>query len=429
VVHDVIVIGGGLAGLACALRLQQQGIEALVLEGADRVGGRVRTDRVEGFALDRGFQVYLTAYPEGRRVLDLEALGLRPFYPGALVRRRGRFHKVADPWRRPFDALVSLASPVGTLGDKLRVRALRARARNGAVEERLSAPQTTTLAALRRDGFGDAMIDAFFRPFLGGVFLERELETSSRMLEFVFRMFSAGDAALPLGGMQAIPEQIFLRLPAGAVRTETLVVGVDREGVTLAGGKRLPARAVVIATEGPEAARLAAGDLDRAGGAAPGAARGTTCLYFAASQPPVAEPILVLAGDGPADGPVNNLCVPSLVQPAYAPPGAALVSVTVVGVPALGDAALQAAVLDQLTGWFGAAVRGWRHLRTYRIPYALPSATPADLDPPSRAARLREGLYVAGDYRESPSIQGALVSGRLAAEALIAESERRGTIA
>ena len=428
-VHDVIVIGGGLAGLACALRLQQQGIEALVLEGADRVGGRVRTDRVEGFALDRGFQVYLTAYPEGRRVLDLEALGLRPFYPGALVRRRGRFHKVADPWRRPLDALVSLASPVGTLGDKLRVRALRARARNGAVEERLSAPQTTTLAALRRDGFGDGMIDAFFRPFLGGVFLERELETSSRMLEFVFRMFSAGDAALPAGGMQAIPEQLALRLPSEAVRTDTVVLAVDRDGVTLAGGKRLPAQAIVIATEGPEAARLAAGALESAPGAAPPAVRSTTCLYFAAARPPVAEPILVLSGDGPADGPVNNLCVPSLAQPGYAPSGAALVSVTVLGLPALGDAALRAAVLDQLTGWFGVQVRGWQHLATYRIPFALPAATPADLDPPSRPVRLREGLYVAGDHRENPSIHGALVSGRRAAEALIAESERRGTIA
>jgi phytoene dehydrogenase-like protein len=428
VVHDVIVIGGGLAGLACALRLQQQGIEALVLEGADRVGGRVRTDRVEGFALDRGFQVYLTAYPEGRRVLDLEALGLRPFYPGALVRRRGRFHKVADPWRRPLDGIAGLASPVGTLGDKLKVRALRRRACGGTIEERMRAPQTTTLAALRADGFSDGMIDAFFRPFLGGVFLERELQTSSRMLEFVFRMFSVGDAALPVSGMQAIPEQLSLRLPVGAVRTDTVVVGVDRDGVTLAGGRRLPARAVVIATEGPEAVRLAAGELGAAAGPAP-AARGATCLYFAASKAPVAEPILVLAGDGAGDGPVNNLCVLSQVQPGYAPPGASLVSVTLVGVPALGEAALLAAVLDQLTGWFGAAVRGWQHLRTYRIPYALPSATPGELDPPSRPVRLRDGLYVAGDHRETPSIQGALVSGRLAAEALIAESERRGTIA
>ena len=427
-VHDVIVVGGGLAGLACALRLQQQGIEALVLEGADRVGGRVRTDRVEGFALDRGFQVYLTAYPEGRRVLDLGALGLRSFYPGALVRRRGRFHKVADPWRRPLDGIAGLASPVGTLGDKLKVRALRRRVRGGTIEERLSAPQTTTLAALRRDGFSDGMIDAFFRPFLGGVFLERELQTSSRMLEFVFRMFSVGDAALPVSGMQAIPEQLSLRLPVGAVRTETVVVGVDREGVTLAGGKRLPARAVVIATEGPEAVRLAAGELGATAGPVP-AARGATCLYFAASKAPVAEPILVLAGDGAGDGPVNNLCIPSQVQPSYAPPGASLVSVTVIGVPALGDAALLASVLDQLTGWFGAEVRGWKHLRTYRIPYALPSATPGERDPPSRPVRLREGLYVAGDHRENPSIQGALVSGRLAAEALIAESERRGTIA
>ncbi len=422
-VHDVIVVGGGLAGLACALRLQQEGIEVLVLEGSDRIGGRVRTESVNGFALDRGFQVYLTAYPEGRRVLDLDALRLKPFYPGALVRRGGRFHKVADPWRRPFDALASLASPVGTLGDKLRVRALRRRARGGTIEERMSAPQATALEALRGDGFSEPMIDAFFRPFLGGVFLERELATSSRMLEFVFRMFAEGDAALPAGGMQAIPEQLALRLPAGAVRTGTVVLAVDREGVTLTGGRRLPSRAVVIATEGPEAARLAGGVL----GSAFAPPRGVTCLYFAAPKPPVDEPILVLDGEG--RGPVNNLCVPSAVQPTYAPAGASLVSASVLGVPALGDAALEAAVLEQLMGWFGDLVRRWEHLRTFRIPYALPAATPAELDPPSRPVRLREGLYLAGDHREGPSIQGALVAGRRAAEALIEDLGARGSFA
>lgn len=409
---DAVVVGAGLAGLACALRLEAAGLEVALLEAAEAPGGRVRTDLFEGFRLDRGFQVLLTAYPEARRVLDYVALELRPFLPGALVRHGGGFHRVGDPLRRPQDAFATLRAGFGTLADKLRVLRLRRETTAGALDALLERPETTARERLHDAGFGDEFVAAFFRPFFGGILLDRELRGSSRMLDFVFRMLALGDTALPAHGMQAIPDQLAARLRPGTLRTRTRVEAVDAVAVTLDTGERLRARMVVVATEGPEAARLTHGL------ATPGS-RGACCLYFAAERPPLDEPVLVLDGDG--HGPVNNLCVPSEVAPSYAPAGASLVSATVVGVPQLAGADLERAVRQQLSGWFGPEALRWRHLRTYRIPHAQPAQEPPALEPPWRPTRLANGIHVCGDHRENASINGALRSGRRAAEALLAE--------
>lgn len=409
---DVLVVGAGLAGLCCARRLAERGLSALVLEASDGVGGRVRTDEVGGFRLDRGFQVLSTAYPEARAVLDYGALDLRTFYPGALVRFGGRFHRIADPWRHPLEGIAGALSPIGSFADKLRVARLRHRACTGSLAELLARPETTGERLLRQLGFTDAMIDRFFRPFMGGVMLDRNLGASSRMLELVIRMFAGGDAALPANGMGAIPAQIAAALPAGSVRVAAPVAAIDAGRCTLRSGEVVTGRAIVVATEGPAAARLL--DLPP-----PSASRRVTCLYYTAAHPPIAEPILVLDGDG--RGPVNNLCVPSAVAPGYAPPGTALVSATVLGTSAHDDDALDAAVRTQMTEWFGTSVREWRHLRTYRIDYALPGIDTPTLESPDRSIRLRPGLYVAGDHRVSASIQGAMTAGRHAADAVAAE--------
>ncbi|MBE3032537.1 MAG: FAD-dependent oxidoreductase, partial [Actinobacteria bacterium] len=167
---DVIVVGAGLAGLCCARELASQGVDVLVLERSDAAGGRLRTDEVDGFLLDRGFQVLLTAYPEARRALDYERLGLRPFYAGALVRHRGGFARVADPLRHPLDAARNLRSGPGSLVDKLRVARLRRRLSRASLNEVLEAPQVTTAEALRLEGFSREIVDGFFRPFFGGIF-------------------------------------------------------------------------------------------------------------------------------------------------------------------------------------------------------------------------------------------------------------------
>jgi len=407
---DVLIIGGGLAGLCCALRLHQNGLSFQVLEASDGVGGRVRTDKVEGFLLDRGFQVLLTAYPEARKVLDYDALNLHPFYPGALIRYKGRTHRFADPWRHPIDGIMGLFSPIGSVSDKLKVRKLRQQVLTGSLQDLYQRTETTTLHALRNMGFSENMIDCFFRPFIGGVFFDPSLGVSSRMFEFGFRMFSMGDTALPLGGMGAIPEQIASRLPGGTVRTGARVESIQKEEVVLHSGETIKARALVLATEGPEVARLL-GDQERPG------SRSVTCVYFAADEPPFSEPLLVLNGEG--KGPINSLCCPSSVAQNYAPKGKSLVSVTMIGTPDQDDQQLESAVRGQLIDWFGPRVKDWRCLRTYRILHALPMQTPPVSDPASRPHQIRPGLFVCGEYQSVASIQWAMVSGRQAAEAVI----------
>ncbi len=413
---DVLIIGAGLAGLCGARRLAAHGISCLILEASDGVGGRVRTDVVDGFLLDRGFQVLLTAYPEAQQSLDYPALDLRRFYAGALVRVDGRFQRVADPWRHPVDAVRTLFSPIGTLRDKLAVARFRGEVRSGALDDLFHHEETTTLEALQAAGFSHAMIEPFFRPFFGGVFLDSTLRTSSHMLAFVFRMMSLGDTALPAHGMGAISQQLANALPPGTVRTRAPVAEVKSGTVILASGEHLSAPAVVIATDGSTAARLS-------GTLLPVSSQSTTCLYFTAPQAPIAEPVLVLNGEG--RGPVNSFCVVSAVAPSYAPPGAALLSATVIGNPPHDDEVLEAMVRAQLAQWFGPDVhQHWRHLRTYRIPHALPQQVPPSFVGSDRPARLQPGLFVCGDHYDTASINGAMRSGRRAAEAVIADLAR-----
>ena len=270
---DVVIIGGGIAGLACATHLHRSGTSFLLLEASDRLGGRLRTDRVEGFLLDRGFQMLLASYPDAQRLLDLEALDLHELYPGALVWAEGRLHRVADPFRRPLDAIAAARSPVAGWRDYRALARLRARTKVTSNEQLLARRETTALETLRECGLSERITERFFRPFLAGVFLDPQLETSSRMLDFVLRMFATGFAALPAGGMESIPAQLAESLPASALRLHARVETVEGTALTLA-DERIEARAVVVATDGREAARLLSGQVR-----AP-EPRGMTCLYF-----------------------------------------------------------------------------------------------------------------------------------------------------
>jgi phytoene dehydrogenase-like protein len=190
--HDVLVIGAGLAGLTAALELYRAGKKVLILEATDQVGGRVATELVDGYCLDVGFQVLLTAYPETKKYLNYGQLGLQNFGAGAIILHKGKRHLLADPLRHPAHVLSSLLAPVGSLQDKLNIFWLRQRLKNTNLNEVFSRPETSTYEELRKYGFSEKIINTFFRPFLGGVFLERELQTSSRMFSFVYKMFSEG---------------------------------------------------------------------------------------------------------------------------------------------------------------------------------------------------------------------------------------------
>ena len=408
---DVIIVGAGLSGLCCALELQEKGISCQIVEKLDQVGGRVRTDKVDDFLLDRGFQVLLTAYPEAQRLLDYKALDLQRFYNGALIHKKGSFHRVADPLRHPDKAFATLRAPIGSIGDKIRMLPLRRNLLASTLDDLFSKPETTTLDALkRRWSFSDRMIDDFFRPFIGGVTLDRSLKTSSRSFEFVMQMFSKGDAAVPAQGMQAIPEQLASRLAEGTIHFNTIVKGVDeQQGIIWEDGSSTKPKAIVVATEGPAASTIT--------GSLPAPrSQSVACLYFSAAKAPIDEPVLMLNSN--SSGLVNNVVVMSAVAPSYAPPGAALLSVSVLGTPTLDDSSLVQAVQEELRPWFGSEVQQWQHIKTYRITHALPVQEPPALEPPEKPSRLESGIFICGDHRGHASIQGAMHSGTRTAHAI-----------
>ena len=409
----VLIIGAGLAGLACARRLTQSGIACTVLESSDDVGGRVRTDHMEGFQLDRGFQVFLTEYPEARQTLDYPSLGLKPFYPGALVRYAGQFHRMSDLLRWPQDIVQSLLGPIGSLADKFRMLGLRRDALKHHLCATVGSQSRSTRDVLQAYGFSEVMQERFFRPFLGGVFLEQALSTPGWIFELVWAAFSRGAAALPRDGMGAIAQQLAAALPAGTIRLETPANRIEETSIVLESGERLTGDALVIATDYATAARL------RSESPPPGAARESTCLYFDAPAPPIRGPWLILNGD--AEGSVRTLCVLSEAAPSYAPPGRALISISLsdrLDTPA-GD--LSQLVRTSLRAWFGPLVDAWRHLRSDRIRGALPPVDLLHAHDGVVSPRLTAGLYLSGDYRESGTFDGALLSGRKAADAVISD--------
>lgn len=405
----VVVVGAGLAGLVCARRLHRAGIPVLVLDAADRPGGRLKTDVVDGFRLDRGFQTLFTAYPAAQVELSYEALHLCRFASGALIYHDGELHDLDgdNPLKTAFDTYLSLA-------DKLRLIEWTWECRGMSLRQVWRMPDMPTYRHLRQRGFSTDFIERFARPFLGGIFLDRSLDVSRQMFTFVWKMLSEGDTVVPEAGIEAIPRQLAADLPTASLRMNSRVKSLfgDRRvtGVTLESGETVSARAVILATEAPVAQALS-------GFGTPIEPRSQVCLYFAAPEPPVDQPKIVLrTGDG-----LVNLVVPvSEVNPAATPAGQHLVSVTLNGDHALADADLAKAVKAEVAPWFAPrVVDEWRLLAVYRLPFAqfhqpahfrnhLPATTPG-----------RDGLYLAGEYTEHSSIQGALASGQTCADIVV----------
>lgn len=407
----VVVVGAGLAGLAAARHLRGRGVEVVVLEASDAVGGRVRTDVVDGYRLDRGFQLYNPSYPEGARVLDHDALDLRPFVAGAriVVSRGGRrrVERVADPLRQPSWAVPSLLARIGSPVSTARFGAYALSRAVRPVQSLLRDPDVTSAEALRRAGADEELIERVLRPFLSGVFLESELATSRRFLDVVLKSFVRGTPGVPALGMQRIPEQLAAGLD---IRFGHRVASVSADGVDVAGGDAHRADAVIVAAD-PAAAAGLIPDI-----VAPEPHSVTTWYYRPSCAPgELADGQGVLVLDGAGRGPLVNTVVLTHAAPEYAPAGGALVSASALGV--CDTAEQEIAVREHLAWLYGVPTRDWELIASYPIPYALPAMpVPFELQRPVRTG---SGVYVAGDHRDTSSIQGALVSGRRAAQAVL----------
>lgn len=403
---EIAIVGAGLAGLAAAVDLSEGGHSVQVFEASDRAGGRVGTDEIDGHLLDRGFQVVLAAYPDLWDLLDSSILDLQYFIPGALVRYDGGFHKVTDPFQDPASLFETLRAPIGSLGDKLRVARFRRAVRQGSIDRLWHRPETTAAERLRDAGFSEAIIDRFLQPLFAGITLDADLEGSSRVLEFAFRMLSVSGAGVPADGMAAIPAQLVGRLPGDGVQLGAPVSAVKANELQLLNGERIQADAVVVATDQSAAAELCHTD-DHGW-------RSTTTVWLRADESPLREPILALNGEG--SGPINSVAVMSDVAAAYAPDGVATIAASA---PTISPD-LTAAMTKQLEEWFGSAAADWEILRVDEIEQALPIQRRGH--DPYGPLLLDTGVWICGDHRTDPSINGAVASGRAVAGAISAEA-------
>lgn len=401
----VIIIGAGIAGLTCAKYLKDRGIQTLILEASDGVGGRVKTDVHEGFLLDRGFQILLTAYPEAQKILDYKSLDLKAFKSGAVIRdvQNNNFSVMANPFKEPSKIWTSLTSNVGTLFDKMRVLRLILET-NNVQEEVFENKSIPTINYLRNYGFSDNMIEKFFKPFFGGVFLENELSTSANFFKYIFGKFYEGDTVIPAKGIEQIAKQIEKMLYIGTVKLNTKVVKIEGNSVFLENGDRLYGEKIVLATDGFQADILLGKSANRD-------FNSTTCTYFSADNSPLKEKMLVLNPNRASM--IHNMCVPSDIAPYYAPPGKSLISVSTQGFALHDENELAKNIKRELTTWYGKEVQDWQYLKTYNIPQALPNFDKSIID---KTLKINDILYQCGDTMAYPSLNAAMATGRKVAE-------------
>ncbi len=422
-VKPVVVVGAGLAGLVCARRLHGAGVPVIVVDADTRPGGRLKTDNVGGFLLDRGFQVLFTAYPSLAREIDLDSLNLGSFKKGAYIYHGSGLHLLepqtfAQMFRSKFQML---KDPTIPLGDKRLLAKFSSEVGSLTPREAFSGTATTADEFLRDFGFGDEIMDRFFRPFLGGIFLDKELEVDSRQFAFVWAMLNQGQTVVPAQGIQAIADQIASGVPRYLFRLGNRVSEILRDGHGRPSGIRfdtsevLEASDVVIATEADEAARLL-GQPTMEG------YKSSTTLYFETPTPIVDGAYLVLNGSG--SGLINHVAPISSASSTYAPEGKHLASVTILGNPGQSDEELAEIAKVELNDWVpnkGAYM--WRFIRAYRIRYAQMAQPVGFVEKLRGNVTNQDGLYRAGEYTENSSIDGALRSGMECAALILSNRE------
>jgi phytoene dehydrogenase-like protein len=404
----ITIIGAGISGLTAAVYLHKKGYPIQILEASDRAGGRIKTDIVDGFRLDRGFQVLLTEYPETKALLDYNKLNLKRFLPGATVLYDGGQFEIADPFRRPSALLATVFAPVGSLKDKINTFFLKNKLVKISTSAIFNQQETDTISQLKKYGFSNKMIDRFYKPFFSGIFLENELKTSSNMFDFVMKMFSEGDAALPELGMEEIPKQLVAMLPENSIHYNTKVSAIENNKITCENGQTFETDKIIIATEAIVFASNYISETKQN-------FHSVSNVYFEADLAPNNKAIVVLNAATNRKF-VNNLVVMTNVSKKYAPENKVVIAVSVNGNPAIDDVTLAQNMKSELKTWYGNQVEDWKMIKTYRINYALPNQDKVTNELLDSEIQINENLFICGDHLLNGSINAAMKSGRLTAE-------------
>lgn len=404
-----MIVGGGAAGLVAALTLEAAGHAPLLLEAADAVGGRLRTDEVEGFRLDRGFQVLLTDYPEVERYLDLDALGVQSFRPGGHVHTRQLRFRFADPLREPAQLFRSAISPVGTLKDKLLLAKLGVAIMQATPEDCFRGHESqTTMDYLWEYGFSEQIVERFFRPFFGGIFLEQELSTPAAMFRYILKMFARGRAVLPAAGIEAVAQQLAGKLRNTEIRLNTKVAQITAGSVRLDDGSEVASAGTIVACP-PSGVipQYVGSDLDW---------KATTNLYFYSSRRLKENRLINLVADPTST--INTFSVLDEVAPTYKlnGQGGSLISVTLKE-PLPGGSIAQAE--QDLLRHSGLPNDALRFLQRYDVERALPRLGTVSFHSDPTSTRLLDRVFLAGDHQLNGSLDAAMRSGRTAAKGLL----------
>ncbi len=404
----ITIIGAGIAGLTAAVYLNKKGFKIQILEASDRAGGRIKTDIIDGYRFDRGFQVLLTEYPETKVLLDYKKLNLKRFLPGATVLYDGGQFEIADPFRRPSATFATLFAPVGSLKDKINTLFLKNKLVKISVANIFNQKEKTTLNQLSDYGFSQKMIERFYKPFFSGIFLENDLKTSSNMFDFVMKMFSEGDAAIPELGMEEIPKQLLAMLPENSVHYNVNVSEIDDNTIICQDGQTFETDKIIIATEATGFARKYILESKTK-------FHQVTNVYFEANIAPTKKAVVILNASKNKKW-INNMTVMSNVSNKYAPGGKVLISVSYNGIPEIDDDILSENMKNELEFWYGNQVKDWKIVKVYRINYALPNQENVINELSNSEIQINNNLFICGDHLMNGSINAAMKSGRLVAE-------------